>query len=366
MVYTALLVVNTSFFKHVDQTSDKSEFKFRNLHLFVGGDPLDRFKQIGNDQLYQVMLLSYYSAGYSLIENGDIEDLWMREQSLSAEIYEDLLGSLGFPVGDYLEDEYEDNRVRSQAFKIFDNNAEVYNVIRNLFHNNSRFIRVAGNHDDYWRSEEYLPGLQMVYPGIKVFDYVFIGNYEDGLHNHNNNSPYYIIAHGHQMDAWNTYACRTAGAYITESASGIPSLAAEVTERSEWENKLLGAGFENELSESLASIDEVEFYQNITDDFSDQPYTPHFIIGHTHHGLKDPLLPGWDYNPSLRWTGEGRFSSYTNDGTAGRWEEFIWCASVDQGRVGLHGWTWDTNGNPIVYNFDGTGSNNLQAVSVSN
>lgn len=136
--------------------------------------------------------------------------------------------------------------------------------------------------------------------------------------------------------------------------SGIPSLAASVVERSEWEEKLRGLGFNNELSESMFAIDEVEFYETIEDDFSNHLYVPQFILGHTHKALKDPLIPGWMYRD------EWRFSEYINDGTAGRWEQFIWCVTVEDGTVKLHGWTWGSDGKPHVYTFTGGFADYLQ------
>ena len=81
-------------------------------------------------------------------------------------------------------------------------------------------MRVLGNHDDAWRSDDFLPGLQVVYPGLEVFDYVLLGDYA-GQPPAFGNSPKVIMAHGHQFDAWNNSICRKAGAMITESVSGI-------------------------------------------------------------------------------------------------------------------------------------------------
>ncbi len=344
---------------------DNNYVIFSDLHLFVAGDSLDKFRQIGNHELYQMVLASYYVSGHTLMEIGDIEDLWMRETTLEGALLDTFFDVTGF-LGDALEQDYEDTRVRTQAVKIFENNADVYQTIRNLFHDTGRYVRTLGNHDDYWRSDDYLPGLQVVYPGIEVFDYAFIGNYGADRHEHGGNPPRVIVAHGHQIDAWNNSVCRAAGEMITAVFSGfpegIPYLAEYVVERSEWEDKLRGQGFDNELSESIASIDEVEFYRNIRDDFSNHPYVPHFILGHTHHPLKDPLLPGWSHQPGFEYMGLGRFSEYTNDGTAGRWEQFIWCVTVESGRVGLHGWTWGSDGQPLMYTFAGNFSDYLQPI----
>jgi hypothetical protein len=342
--------------RKVTLLSDQQKYVvFSDHHLFVAGDPLDRFRQIGNHELYQAVLAFYYVAGYTLVENGDVEDLWMREATVGEALLDEATDVLGWPYGDAIEQEHENYRIRSQAVKIFVNNQDVYQTIRNLYHDRGRFVRLLGNHDDAWRDSDYVSGLQLVYPGIEVFDYALIGNYSTQTPTYGN-SPKVIIAHGHQLDAWNNSICRAAGAAITEAVSGIPSLAASVKERSEWEAELKGLGFPNELSESIASIDELEFYETIEDDFSNYAHVPQFILGHTHSPLEDPQIPDWMYR------NEWNFTEYTNDGTAGRWEQFIWCATVENGSVGLHGWTWGSDGKPVHWQFRGGYADFLQPV----
>jgi len=300
-------------------------------HLFVAGDVLDKFREMGNHELYQIMLQRYAAEGYTLIENGDVEDLWMRETSHSAAVIDEALDVLGWPVGDALDDAYEDARVRAQAVKIFDNNADVYQTIRELFHEKGRYVRVAGNHDDYWRRPEFVSGLQLVYPDIEVFDYAFIGPYGTDRRVHGGKSPRTIVMHGHQIDPWNNARCSAAGAALTAAASGIAILSAGVKDRTVWERELVGSGFENVLSESKI-VNEVELQAEFSDAFSNTPETPQIVLGHTHESRHHALDPhgGFGHVPE--------FDAYTNDGTAGRWEQFVWAATVVAGKVELHGW----------------------------
>jgi len=328
---------------------------FSDHHMFLAGDPLDRFRQLGNHELYSFLLASYGSAGYTLIENGDVEDLWMREVTLGGALFDEATDILGWPFGVMLEEDYEDNRIRSQAVRIFANNADIYQIIRNLFHDTGHYVRLVGNHDDYWRDGNYLPALQMIYPGLEVQDYVFMGNYGNDRRAHDGNSPELIIAHGHQWDAWNNAICRAAGEALTEVASGIPSLAASFKERAEWEEKLSSSGFDNELSDSWTGVDEVEFYETIEKSFSNHPYVPDFILGHTHHALKDPQIPGWMYRH------EWNFAEYTNSGTTGRWEQFIWGVTIEEGSIALRGWTWGADGGLRMFTFGEAGAGRLQA-----
>jgi hypothetical protein len=325
---------------------------FSDHHLFVRDDPKDAFRQLGNHDLYQAVLAVCYGAGFTLIENGDVEDLWMREESLGEAVREATFDILGFPFGDLLEADYEDYRIRSQAVKIFENNADVYQTIRTLFHNQGRYVRVVGNHDDVWRSQTYLEGLQLMYPGLPVYDYVFLGDYQPGVNAHGGHQPDVIIAHGHQVDGWNTYACRVAGEGITESGSFFPSMAAGTVKRSDWGAKLSGEGLNNVLHEGFTDINEVEFYKMYHKDFRSQPYPPHFVLGHSHSPRADACLPGWTGRVN-QWMDEGKFHEYTNCATAGRWEQLLWCATILNGIVDLEAWTSSETGQPQPIVFEG-------------
>ncbi len=325
------------------------------LHLFIEGDPLDRFRQLGNHELYRAVLASYAAVQepYTLIENGDIEDLWMREVTLRDAVLETFF-VLTFPLTASMGEEYDNHRTREQAVRIFESNADVYQLIRTLYHDRGRFVRVAGNHDDPWRQAEFIDGLRVVYPELEVFDYAFLGDYGSDMHHHGGKSPEVIVAHGHQLDEWNTPACSAAGEIVTMVVSGIPSLAAGYTERADWESKLWGQGFGDELASSWTTIDEVAFCDTVREDFGDHPYVPQFILGHTHSPREDPDVPD-RWLACLRGHRESPFPQYENSGTAGRWEEFLWCVTVENGDVQLRGWTWGDDHTPVCYDFENVG-----------
>jgi hypothetical protein len=329
---------------------------FSDHHLFVAGDPNDKFRKMGNHELYKWVLSCYYMDGYTLIENGDVEDLWMREVTLENALMDTTIEIVRYiPIfGPLIENDYENNRIRSQAFKIFDNNADVYQFIRNLYHDEGRFIRLVGNHDDYWGSNDFLPELQFVYPGLEVFDYAFIGNYGTDKHQHLGVKPFIIIAHGHKLDDWNNSICSLVGEWATEVGSGIGKASNSVP-LTEWDPKFKGSGFDNVLGESAIENDEVDFYDTVEKDFSKYPYIPHFILGHSHTPRQAPMNPDWKNIPDdVMMPQDIRcFSEYTNEGTTGRWEQFIWCATIENGNVSLYGWTWGPDGKPHPYKFLG-------------
>lgn len=337
--------------------SDQNRYViFSDSHLFIAGDPHDYFRQMGNHILYQIALESYFQTGYTLIENGDIEDLWLREVTLGSVFLNEATDVLGSPFGDFINNEFENNRIRTQAVKIFNDNQDVYQNIRR-YYDNGRYIRTLGNHDDAWASEEHLPGLQFVYPDIQVFDYILIGNYANQPLEYGN-SPKAIIAHGHQMEVWNTKICRIAAGMWTETFSFNyqERLTGRATTRSDWEPKFNGPGFANKLSESLSSFDEVEFYEMVENDFFYYPFIPKFILGHSHSPRENAEIPGWMSRD------EWNFSEYINGGSIGRWEQFIWCATFENGDAKLFGWTYDQNGVPRCYQFKGGYANYLQRI----
>ena len=86
---------------------------FSDLHMFVAGDPLDQFRQIGNHELYKAVLAMYSVAGYTLVENGDVEDLWMRQTTVSGALLDEAAEAIGWPFGDLMEEEYEKYRISS-------------------------------------------------------------------------------------------------------------------------------------------------------------------------------------------------------------------------------------------------------------
>jgi hypothetical protein len=319
---------------------------FSDHHLFTSGSSIDKFREMGNHELYIAALAAYYEAGFTLVENGDVEDLWFRDVTIQETVQDEITDIL-WPFASSLEDDYEDARIRSQAIKIFENNADVYQTIRNAFHNSGRFIRIAGNHDQAWRESKYLRGLQVVYPGIEVFDYAFIGEYGSDIHSHSGQTPHFIITHGHELNIWNRPGCAYAGSQMTEAASGETWYSVSYIPRAQWMRELRGVGFDNTPSD-----DEDDFYDRYRKDFSDKWPPPYFILGHSHDARHQPMAKDFELIPSSL-ASDYRFLGYSNCGTAGRWESFVWCVAIVQNDVLLQGWTWGDDGKPVMYTFSG-------------
>ena len=316
---------------------------FSDHHMFFAGSILDRFRISGNDELYLQVLAQYAQRGYALIENGDLEDLWMREPSPGSLLVETGLELLGGPVGEAMEELFEVGQAKAQLASILANNIHVYGVIRELFHDDGSYHRTIGNHDDPLRNASVREGLNTVYPGITVNDYLLVAPTAMPR------TPTTVVTHGQQFDAWNTKSCASmAGEVITEVVSGLSTIwgesswAAGSTPRSSWMPKLQGNGFPNELEDltvstfvgSAQSVDEVELYELMKDAFpsgpSGPPAYPYLVLGHTHTPRQGPRRPGG-----------GRYDKYSNSGTAGRYDGLLWCVELDNGVPEMHVWYRD-------------------------
>jgi hypothetical protein len=226
----------------------------------------------------------------------------------------------------------------------------VYGVIREVFHKSGRLLRTIGNHDEPLRKESVLEGLQTIYDGVDIHDYIFITPTSPPR------TPLVVVTHGHQFDAWNNKSCGSmAGEVITEVVSGLGTIwgpsswaagkAADLTPRATWMRKLTGQGFPNELEDltvdtffgSAQSVDEVELYELMNEAFprgrgGPDPY-PFLILGHTHEPRHSPARPGG-----------GSYDKYTNSGTAGRYEGLLWSVEIIDAEPELHIWYHADNG----------------------
>ena len=345
---------NSLTYTHVPSSS--KYVVFSDHHMFVEGSILDRFRIAGNDDLYLEVLAEYAQRQYTLIENGDLEDLWMREPTPTGELVEEGLELLGGPAGEAFEEYFEVGQAKTQLAAIVSNNMPVYAVVRELFDKKGMLLRTIGNHDEPLRNKEVLEGLRSVYPDISINDFIFLT--ASGMPG----SPVTVVTHGHQFDAWNNKSCGSmAGEVITEVVSGLSTIwgesswAAGSTSRSSWSSKLAGRGFDNELEDltvstfaSAQSVDEVELYDLMNEAFpsgpSGPPAYPYLILGHTHEPRCGPSRPGGGY-----------YEKYTNSGTAGRYDGLLWCVELENGVPEVHVWYHATDGRLVDQPMRGDG-----------
>lgn len=192
------------------------------LHRCIAGR-LDWPERQGTKELYAEVLDGYADDGWHLVENGDVEDFWMVGGSTQGARYdaESLLAASARPARRRLR-----RRVATEHLeRIVDNNAGIYEVIRDRFAAAGRYHRTVGNHDDVFEDPALAAQLGVQLPGVDVADTILLeratatGTGAGGI-----GDIAAIVAHGHLTDAWNGPGFAALGRYITWLATGLDDL----------------------------------------------------------------------------------------------------------------------------------------------
>lgn len=173
---------------------------FSDLHTMPAGHRHDYFRTFGNHKLYAFILLQYFLKGYTVIENGDAEDLLVPDPTL-AEAKE--MGRLN------LENKFAeletlrlDRRCAQFEAILACYDADKYKPHRLLadsFFQNGRFYRTIGNHDDDLTNQRFdtimtnwLNKTHHTTTPFTAYKSIVI---EDA-----NGAPRFVITHGNQFD----------------------------------------------------------------------------------------------------------------------------------------------------------------------
>jgi hypothetical protein len=319
---------------------------FSDVHMYVDGD-LDFFNNNGNSQIYRHALNQYADQNYALIENGDVEDFWMRGGSSKGLIL--MTGSyLPWP---YFSEAFEASAFRAanhvHALNVFTNNATTYATIRTLFHNKDRYTRLIGNHDDVWADPEMELLMHVFYPGTDVNDYCTLENSGTG-------ETELIIAHGHQSDIFNMRMCNFAGKELTNLASVIHELSFGRWDlfsksKEDWMDEWAGKGFQDELQKidllEATSFSEYDLYRDLENTYGTSPRQPYLILGHTHDPKDNAGVPDFLTGAQSNW------DEYSNSGTVGMWEQIVIGLEVEYPDVRVVAWKEEPDGSIKSYNL---------------
>jgi hypothetical protein len=157
---------------------------FSDHHMGFAGGRHDVFATSGNRELYGLALTAYADAGFTLVENGDVEELIIHEP-------------MAPPPQAELAARQEWRKV--QLAEVIANHRALYTQINEQFLEQGRYIRIAGNHDQDLQDPAFLKILQGVYPTLEqVYDFLIIEPAED--------APAFVIGHGHHFDTASTPA----------------------------------------------------------------------------------------------------------------------------------------------------------------
>lgn len=323
------------------------------IHRWAGADEQDAGFKNDSRSLYDRVLEHYGIEQWSLIENGDVEDYWLRGGGAYGVAY-DMASYLPAPV---LDSKFLDSGLIAAAqvhlARVVRTHKTTYTRLRALFHGANgelgRYHRTAGNHDDINITPQMQKGLQQVFPGLQVNDYIVL---EEA-----NGRGVALIAHGHQTDAWNQGACAFLGRITTSIASAIRDLPFAPENLGvpdpKFTDKLWRSVLENQTSlandtldqispfgadTDLGSLDEVtlfEAFRKIWGGALGDVAGPWVLLGHTHTPLWKPSDP----------ESKGVWQRYVNSGccifnrmvTAIEW---AFAEGMAEPEVRLVGWRW--------------------------
>jgi hypothetical protein len=314
------------------------------LHRYAPGD-LDIPSQQDDVRLYQGVLEHYAKGAWSLIENGDVEDFWLRGGSSWGVAYDVASGFTGASADAALEAGVGGIAELHLAHVVGNPRyARVYAMLRSLYHDQGRYYRTAGNHDDVYRSPAMVDALGRYFPGIGVDDFIVF----DGP-----SGPAGLVAHGHQTDAWNSGACSFLGRFTTSVVSAINDVLPDAKELGVpgadsvklWDGE--GGNTLTDVSPLIGvtlatdSLDEPILHDTYVDTFGDGG--PWLILGHTHA----PRIDAWDDDTDDNW------ARYLNDGavlfpqmlTAVEWDG---SADADNPTLTLVAWRYGSTPDKIV------------------
>lgn len=325
-------------------------------HRYSPSATLDSFTSQGNAELYRGMLEYYAFHDYSLIENGDMEDFWLRGGSAKG-VVNDIAAMMPSPIADVIYSDGADHAAARNHLKntVVGNasNLKIYQTVKSLFHDRGRLYRVAGNHDGAYQFDDVVDVLRLVYPGIAMKDVIVLTG--------NGGSPTGVVTHGHKTDAWSADSCSFIGETFVSLSSalrdfsmgllqpGVPSpedtLAlwnsapdAAKPHKNELKgppafNQTLGASFDSDFS----TMNETAVFDAVRNAYGGNGW-PAILFGHTHGPLVDPADP--------RSAAHESWFDYFNDGsglfygmiTGLEWE---WDGHSDNPDIRLVGWRYE-------------------------
>lgn len=186
-------------------SSDRRILVTSDLHRCIPGR-LDWPGRQGTKSLYHRVLRRYAEDGWDLVENGDVEDFWMVGGSTWGAMY-DVTRLLGGLAGTFA-DEPRRELVQIHLDRIVQNNAAIYELLREGFDADGRYHRTMGNHDDVFADARLVEHLRTHLPGAEVVDTIALTRPEalaqpDRGDSLGTDGVDAFVAHGHLTDAWN-------------------------------------------------------------------------------------------------------------------------------------------------------------------
>ncbi len=263
------------------------------LHRCIPGR-LDWPARQGTKDLYRAVLAGYAEDGWSVIENGDVEDFWMVGGSTWGACYD--AGRLAAGFAGPLADSTRRELLGDHLDRIVANNADLYHVLGELARD-GRYHRTVGNHDDVLADRALVERLAEHLPGVSAPDAIVLAR--SGPPRVETTAA--VIMHGHLTDAWNGPGLATLGRATTWLATtvddlpiaagldglpGEPATAALLAGRGE--NRLISVDARFGGNRRFDSLDEERLFDRLAVTAPESGW-PWLVFGHTHFPMLRPL-----------------------------------------------------------------------------
>ncbi len=378
-------------FKRVGVAQNDSLVIFSDHHMTPRNHRHDYFFNF-NFKLYCEVLRHYAGQGFALVENGDVEELVVfeptpAETSRRRKIVKKplLIDDIGEINWDELVGLRAETR-RNQLEAILHDNQDYYRLVRERF-GKTRFYKIAGNHDTYYSGD--LEGMieAELWRGV-VKDILLVERKHQARVDVD-----FLITHGHQFDdscvppyakmvgeviseclswafqgadriwrvsdtrKWNSRPLKEFSNVLASAnapsavTSGHPDL--EAVLEAFMGHQVAWEYFENEdpymaFVKEVCTGDEFFKYRHLDENQlanailhwkADLPDFPTLICGHSHEPRarstfqnNKGILPPGSKDMNL-------FTPYMNTGSAGRFENLIWCVEIDGATAQVVSWS---------------------------
>ena len=263
------------------------------LHRCVPGR-LDWPARQGTKDLYRAVIAGYAEDGWSVVENGDVEDFWMVGGSTWGACYD--VARLAAGVAGPLADATRRELLGDHLDRIVDNNADLYRVLAELARD-GRYHRTVGNHDDVLTDPVLQDRLAEHLPGVRAPDALVLTT--GGPPRVATTEA--VLMHGHLTDAWNGPGLATLGRATTwlattvddlplaASLDGLPGEPATTTLLAgRGENRLISVDPRFGGNRRFDSLDEERLFDRLAVTAPEDGW-PWLVFGHTHFPMLRPL-----------------------------------------------------------------------------
>ena len=354
-------------FRRVRHVSTMKKYVvFSDHHLMPAGHRHDYFNTLGNAKLYrEVLKRYYYPKRFTLVENGDVEDLVIFDPKLN-----DCKRRARMTWDELFE--HRINERRRQLDEIYKNNRATYTEVKR-FNNENRYIRLAGNHDMDLQHPEFERYMRenAGFRGFEAIDFLFLRR----VHNRRFvGLPAAIVCHGHQFDA-NTIPKHAPmiGETISECLGWAFQGADRIWKWSDGPRQWVdGQPFKNLLSTSKVRgrglVLEAILGHEIAWEYFESTRTTRAILKelwsgnefikfrHTDEEMvaaemkrvfpsknnRPTLVLGHTHEPRSNALSKGEFTTkyYANSGTPGRFQNLLWCLEIINGEPIVVSWSF--------------------------